>query len=122
MKCKICGKNAESEYCFQHKPRKRMTVRKNPSKVDTYMRDLFLIIWRKRPHVSEVSGEVIFSPPSSANFHHILHKENHEEAMYDEENVIILTLDEHTNCHNGAIEYEEVERRKKILMNKYDLV
>lgn len=124
-KCKVCGKNSESEYCFRHKPRKRLAARSNmkksvePRKRDSTMRDLFMEIWRERPHVSEVSGEVIFSPPSSANFHHILHKEIYKELMYCKENIIILTIDEHTNCHNGIIEYDEVENRKKQLQKEF---
>ena len=31
MKCKTCGKNSESEYCFQHKARKPLQWGKNPS-------------------------------------------------------------------------------------------
>ena len=27
-KCKVCGKNAESDYCFQHKPRKPILKKK----------------------------------------------------------------------------------------------
>jgi len=33
MKCKTCGKNAESEYCFQHKPRKALPKTKGLSKL-----------------------------------------------------------------------------------------
>lgn len=31
MKCKTCGKNADSEYCFSHKPRNPLQWGKNPS-------------------------------------------------------------------------------------------
>lgn len=81
----------------------------------------FLSIWKKRPHKSEISGEKIFSPPSSANFHHILPKETYPQAMYDEENIIILTLDEHTNVHFDIYRYEEINKRRKYLIIKYNL-
>jgi hypothetical protein len=97
--CKICGKNSDSDYCFQHKPRKRiptntsrdvLILEEMPS-----MRDFFINIWKKREHRSEVSGEYLGNEPLSVFFHHILPKEKHKQAALDDDNIILLTLDEH---------------------------
>ena len=57
MKCKTCGKNSESEYCFQHKPRKALksvkftTVKRKTSDNSAQilqMQEFFLDIWKKR--------------------------------------------------------------------------
>ena len=54
--CKTCGKNCEGEYCFKHKPRKRIatqnltkSVKKEESIRHIFeMRDFFLQLWKKR--------------------------------------------------------------------------
>ena len=32
MKCKVCGRNSESEYCFRHKPRKTLAGSTQPAR------------------------------------------------------------------------------------------
>lgn len=137
-KCKTCGKNCEGEYCFLHKPRKPMSQGNKTLKLikDTYkmcvkkdetirqmseMRDFFLQIWKKRLHKSEVSGESLGSEPLHIFFHHILSKEKYPEAALDEENIILLTLDEHTNIENDMYKYEEVNKIREYLKKKYEL-
>jgi hypothetical protein len=129
MKCKTCGKNSDSEYCFQHKPRKQLQSGKKPSltakkKVSDgkshQMREMFLDIWKKRPHKSEVSGTYLGKEPMSTYFHHILAKEKYPEACLDEENIILLTLEEHSNVENDMYRYEEVNIRRNLLKLKYE--
>ena len=123
--CKVCGKKANSEYCFNHKPRKRMVQKKNVDKLileeKSSMREFFLSIWKKREHRSEVSNEWLGTEPLSIFFHHILPKEKYKEAAFDEENIILLTLDEHTNVENDMYRYEEVNNRRNQLKTKYNL-
>jgi hypothetical protein len=129
MKCKTCGKNSDSDYCFQHKPRKPLSSGNKPSlttkkKVSDgkshQMREMFLDIWKKRPHKSEVSGAYLGKEPMSTYFHHILPKEKYPEACLDEENIILLTLEEHSNVENDMYRYEEVNERRKQLNLKYE--
>lgn len=82
----------------------------------------FQKIWNKRPHVSEISGEKLFGTMSSAWFHHILPKEKFPQADLDEENIIILTMDEHGNVENNMFRYEEINRRRALLLKKYNLI
>ena len=136
MKCKTCGKNADSEYCFQHKSRKPLSstgkgltskmsslsskkLDKSPSKF-LEIRQFFLSIWNKRPHRSEVSEEYLGSEPMSTYFHHILPKEKFPEACLDEENIILLTLEEHSNVENNMYKFEEVNERREQLKIKYE--
>jgi hypothetical protein len=114
--CKTCGKNCEGEYCFKHKPRKRIaaqsltkSVKKDEviRKIDV-MREFFLQIWKKRQHLSEISGLPLVGEPLSVYFHHILPKEKYPDASLDEENIILLTLNEHSNVENDMYKYEEV--------------
>lgn len=86
------------------------------------MRSVFISIWRKRPHKSEVSGEILFSPPKSTYFHHILKKETHPQAKFDEECIILLTTDEHANVELNPYRYEEVNRRRELLKVKYNVM
>ena len=131
MKCKTCGKNADSDYCFQHKPRKALVKSSKPitkkhflSKKDqfTIMRNFFLSIWNTRLHKSEISGEYLGKEAMSTYFHHILPKEKYPQASLDEENIVILTLDEHTNVENDIYKYEIINTRREYLYTKYNIV
>ena len=136
--CKTCGKNCEGEYCFQHKPRKpmsqgdktlklirntyKMCVKKDESiRKISEMREFFLQIWKKRQHLSEISGLPLVGEPLSVYFHHILPKNKYPEAALDEENIILLTLDEHTNVESDIYRYEEVNNRREHLKQKYEI-
>ena len=127
--CKTCGKRCDGEYCFQHKPRKRIaaqnltkSVKKDEviRKIDV-MREFFLQIWKKRQHLSEISGLPLVGEPLSVYFHHILPKEKYPETSLDEENIILLTLDEHSNVENDMYKYEEVNIRREQLKKKYEI-
>lgn len=129
QKCKTCGRNSDSEYCFQHKPRTQLqrgnkpslTTKKKVSDGKSHqMREMFLGIWKKRKHYSEVSGAYLGSEPMSTYFHHILPKEKYPDACLDEENIILLTLEEHSNVENDIYRYEEVNKKRNYLLTKYE--
>ena len=124
-KCKIdgCYNSVWSKgYCKRHssyKPLQAKPISQEKKEEIEKMREFFLSIWKKRNRVSELSGMWLASPPSSAYFHHILYKENFREAMYDENNIILLTIDEHANVHSDPERYEEINRRRKLLLEMY---
>ena len=126
-KCKTCNNSCEGDYCFRHKPRKPMlTTAKNYSnkliiEEKSSMREMFLRVWKQRPHKSEISGERLGTEPLSIFFHHILPKEKYKDAMLDEENIILMTLDEHSNVESNIYRYEEVNKRREYLKTKYNL-
>ena len=132
-KCKTCGKNSDGEYCFQHKARKPFKPKKKllvyrPKGYETMyeeilkMRNFFMEIWKKRTHHSEVSGAYLGSESMSTYFHHILAKEKYPEACLDEENIILLTLEEHSNVENDMYRYEEINNRRISLKEKYNIL
>ena len=124
-KCKVDGCLAKvwsGDTCRRHtsyKSLKAKPISQEKKEEIEKMREFFLSIWKKRKHVSEISGEKLNSFPSSAYFHHILYKESVREAMYDENNIILLTIDEHSNVHSNPDRYEEINRRRKLLLEKY---
>jgi hypothetical protein len=89
------------------------------TKIET-MRNLFLEIWKERKHYSEVSGNYLGSEALSTFFHHILPKSKYPDASYDKSNIILLTLDEHTNVEADIYKYEEVNKRRESLKLKYE--
>lgn len=115
--------------CVSHIKRKPITPKKGgllvakrdmfvqKTKIET-MRNLFLEIWKERKHYSEVSGDYLGSEALSTFFHHILPKSKYPEVAYDKSNIILLTLDEHTNVEADMYRYEEVNRRRIELLNK----
>jgi len=84
------------------------------------MNAFFLQVWSKRKHYSEVSGDYLGKEPLTIYFHHILPKEKFPQAKYDEDNIILLTFDEHNNVENDMYKYEEVNNRRKHLKIKYE--
>ena len=85
------------------------------------MKEMFQEIWKNRAHKSEVSGTYLGSELLSIYFHHILPKSKYPLFALDEENIILLTGDEHTNVENDIYKYEEVNNRRDYLKKKYDL-
>ncbi len=85
------------------------------------MWDVFYKIWKKQPHLSEVSGNYLGMEPLSAYFHHILPKSKYPELRLVEENIILLTLDEHANVESDMYKYEEVNKRREQLITKYNV-
>ncbi len=137
--CKTCGKKCDKEYCFQHKPRKQLISNGKPMRkvrlgilseelIDECKKELaemhlfFLEIWKKKPHKSEISGTYLGSEALSTFFHHILPKSKYPEASLDEENIILLTWEEHDQVEMDPTRYEEVNKRRELLKQKYEII
>jgi len=130
--CKTCGKKCDKEYCFMHKPRKPLAssrgfktpIKKYEEEMHNIviMQTFFLQIWKKRPHKSEVSGTSLGSEALSTYFHHILPKEKYPEASLDQENIILLTWEEHDQVEMDPIRYEEINKRREQLKQKYEII
>lgn len=82
--------------------------------------EFFLQIWKKRAHKSEVSGTFLGNEPLSIFFHHILPKEKYPEAWLDEDNIILLTWEEHDNVERDMYKYPEINSRRELLKLKYE--
>lgn len=90
---------------------------KKPKEVNP-MHVFFMDVWNERKHYSEVSGEYLGKEPLSTFFHHILPKSKYPEVAYNKSNIILLTLDEHTNVEADIYRYEEINRRRIQLLNQ----
>jgi hypothetical protein len=125
-KCKTCGINCIGDYCFKHKPKKPLKksfikVNKKPPDVEAIdkMKVFFMSIWNKIPHYSVVSGTYLGQGFSSLYLHHILPKSKYPEAMYDVQNIAILTPAEHAQVEIDMYRYEIINQKRIYLMNKY---
>lgn len=110
--------------CKNHIPKKALRSTPKPANNNDRilkMQEFFLSIWKQRAHKSEVSGTYLGSEPMSSYFHHILPKEKYPQACFDEENIILLTLDEHTNVESDMYKYPEVNKRREQLKLKYEI-
>lgn len=131
-KCEICGATCDEEKCFKHKKRKHLpkisTKDTQGGKKDTnlidevYTRNLFFAsIWNKRPRKSEISEKSLGFEILTVFFHHILPKNKYPQAEFDEENIILLTLEEHEKVEADMYFYEEINKRREKLKLKYNL-
>lgn len=133
MKCKTCGKNAESEYCFQHKPRKPLPKAKMSSfpvkKLDNSrnisdMNAFFLQVWNgRKEHKCENCGKWLGKEPLSYMFDHLLEKSKHPELKYEEDNIMLVCLECHNNKTRGfltdlvRVKIEEVRKKFENLLS-----
>ncbi len=104
-----------------HKPsQKRLDNIQDKKKVHAMMQSVFMDIWFERPHKSEISGRWLGKEALSTFFHHILPKSKFPEGIFDKENIILLTFDEHQKVEQDPTFYDEVNRRRSKLKEKYD--
>jgi hypothetical protein len=129
-KCKVCGKNCEKEYCFRHSRKssgfaKKLdnSNRKKSTKVGqiSEMQQFFLQLWKKKPHYSEISGKYLGKEPLSIYFHHIIRKSSHPELAFEEDNIILLSPEEHEMVEIDMYKYEEINKRREQLKLKYNI-
>jgi len=133
MKCSVCGLNSESSLCFRCKRRKPISVKKTlPRAVNTNlleiktketgrMKAFFLSQWIQRPHRSEISGIYLGNEPLTIFFHHLIPKNNFPKAMYDPDNIFILSGDEHASVEANKYKYEAINKRREMVLEKYCL-
>ena len=105
--------------CRNHIPKESMSkgkakaVRTEPNPMHVFFKE----IWKERKHYSELSGIYLGKEPMSTFFHHILPKEKYPEVAYDKSNIILLTLDEHTNVENDIYKYDKINQLRIQLLN-----
>ena len=106
--------------CRNHIPKESIrvnnvkTIRTEPNPMHVFFKE----IWKERKHYSELSGIYLGSEAMSTFFHHILPKEKYPEVAYDKSNIILLTLDEHTNVENDIYKYDKINQLRIQLLNK----
>lgn len=88
----------------------------NTEKLHTWFQKL----WETEPHYSEISGVWLGNENSSAYWHHIIPKSSNKDAEFDRENIVRLTLDEHTIVEANPLKYELVNKKREMLKLKYE--
>ena len=126
MKCKTCGKNSQSDYCFIHKPRKPLSSGKGlskksskpPEKLDkpSEMKEFFMDFWKNnKQHTCEVCSKHLGDEPRTYMFDHVLEKSKYPELAFVEENIMYLCLechDEKTRGHHSDVTIKRIEYLK----------
>lgn len=138
-KCKTCGATCDEEKCWKHKKRSplpKISTKKLVERIAKSIKDgeeyreknkeqyskmyaFFLSIWNKRPHYSEISNEYLGNECLSTFMHHILPKNKFPEAALDEDCVILVTFEEHQKAEQDIYFYEEINKRRIVLLRKY---
>lgn len=109
MKCKVCGKNADSEYCFAHKPRKRFSKSEIKPKVSQKVKQteemfhFFEDVWKERKHECYNCGKWLGKEPLSYMFDHVLEKSKYPELRLERENIVLMCLQCHDNKTRGIL-------------------
>jgi len=140
MKCKTCGKNANSEYCFKCKPRKPLSSGKGltskmsviSSKKSNFdhndghnqqpseMKQFFMRYWKEnKQHNCEVCKVFLGHDPLTYMFDHVLEKSKYPHLAFEKENIMYLCLlchDKKTRGHYADVVKERIE----YLKNKYE--
>ena len=81
---------------------------------------LYEEFWEKKPRVSDISGSFLGNTFSTVHYHHILPKNKYPELTFKEDNIIILTWDEHQNVESSMYKYEEINKRREKLLKEYN--
>lgn len=125
-KCKTCGKDSLSEYCWLHKPKKAIKRGElKPKKTDQYKEDyenmdaFFEEIWRERPHYCFETGKWLGNEFDRRRFHHLIHKGPYPQYAYCKWNIVILDADIHERCHQNLDSCPKVkELTEKVRENR----
>ena len=129
MNCQRCGKKCEKMFCCHCKPSKAIpkvsslfTKKLDKQKVNNLkMKELFISIWKERPHRSEVSGELLGKEPLSIYFHHILPKKKYPELELEPLNIILLSWEEHDNVELNPYKYPKINYLREQLKLKFNI-
>lgn len=77
---------------------------------------LYKDIWEERLHKSEVSGKFLGNEVKTIFFHHILPKNSCPQLMFNKDNIILLTFEEHQKVEQDENAFEEVNKRRDKLL------
>lgn len=83
---------------------------------------LYSEFWEKKPRMSSISGNFLGGTFSTVYYHHILPKNIYPELTFKEDNIIILTWDEHQNVENSMYKYEKINQLRIKLLEKYGTI
>lgn len=133
--CKECGTEVgevrlvsrNKGLCLHHfrQMKKPLTKPISAKQKDVLAQDqkMYASIWRKRKHVSELSGTNLGDKMKSIFFSHILPKGNYPRFRHREDNIILLTMQEHHDWEFGDRKdpkWQVVKDRYEALLQEYN--
>lgn len=130
--CPICNAPTNKENgCWKHsirKPLRKSSLKKkaktkeqveeNKKEIEKQW-EFFLSISNNRTLKSEITGKYLGSEAKSIFFHHIMPKSKYKELAYEPENIIILSFEEHQKVEQDMYYYEEINKRREYLIEKF---
>lgn len=75
-------------------------------------------IWKERRQRSEISGKYLGNEPKTYYFHHLLPKRRYPELVLDEENIILVTEEEHMLLEKDMYYFEIARKRIEKIINR----
>lgn len=103
---------------IRRKPKSQEQLQKEKEEAGR-MKIFHSLVWSVRKHVSEISGAPLGNEMKSIFFHHILPKNLYPGAMYDTENLILLTPREHETVERFPTYFPKINKRRELLKEKY---
>jgi len=86
------------------------------------MLSLFSTIWKKRGPYSEISGVFLGGECKTIFIHHILPKSKYPQLCLEEENLIIISFEEHQEVENDMYKYDEINQRREKIKEKFGIL
>ena len=84
---------------------------------------IFLAIWNERPHVSEVSGELLGNVLKPIYFSHLLNKGYYSRYRLNPENIMLKTAQEHHDWHScSRTDLVKKDPRWQKVIDKYEIL
>lgn len=104
-------------------PIKRISAKRRKQLKDdkkTQIKDwnFFLEIWEERDHICFESGAWLIGEPLTLYFHHVLEKELYEEYRYCKWNIVLVTWEIHSKCHNDLDHAPKIRAYRDSLIKK----
>lgn len=136
-KCTECGEAVEkrlvsrkSSLCLYHYrlAKKGTGIKSVSEKQKEVLADdqkFYRLIWKKKKHVSELSGKPLGDKMKSIFFSHILPKKNYPRFRHREDNIMLMTAQEHhdwefTDRKNEI--FDKVKEKYEKLLQEYNSV
>jgi hypothetical protein len=119
-------KKVKKIYTLKRTPIRKRSKKKQQSlgeQVLTQQKDwlFFLEIWNERDHICYETGDPIYGEPLTLYFHHVLEKELYEEYRYCKWNIVLVTWETHSKCHNNIDFAPKVKAYRDKLIKKLKL-
>lgn len=118
--CKSCSFKSNPPKKIAKYSAKGLEKRKEDVEKTKRLHSWFNLLWSQEPHYSEISGKFLGSENSSMYWHHIFSKSQFPEYEFDRNNLIRISGDEHATVETNPYFYEEVNKRREILKQKYN--